>query len=322
MMWCRCLPLAAMALLACLTSGSASCNSADSPRHNEVCAVMGEVTGLLHEAHTSEGAVAAGSGPAAANLAHYLSLRRHDLRALQQRLQRLGLSSLGSLESHVAPTLCAVWTALDGLRAEVGGNHSEGGALPPALCRDVEAFDAGAAELATRADRLLGAAMPRVMVTLPTAAATDSGLVREMVASGMTIARINCAHDGAAEWTAMAANVRAAAASLNRTVRLSFDMAGPKLRVSDCIMCAGCGSGHASPANSGARWCSCAEHGGSMVGSHITTPHMASISRIQRHARPSQASRIAPSRSLHSPDIADRTPATATWCCSLEAHAR
>jgi len=45
----------------------------------------------LHQAHR----------PSARNLAHYLALRRHDIRKLQSQLARLGLSSLGRTESHV-----------------------------------------------------------------------------------------------------------------------------------------------------------------------------------------------------------------------------
>ncbi len=44
----------------------------------------------------------------ALNLAHYLALRRHDLRPLQQALVPLGLSSLGRCEAHVLPTLAAI----------------------------------------------------------------------------------------------------------------------------------------------------------------------------------------------------------------------
>jgi pyruvate kinase len=48
----------------------------------------------------------------ALNLAHYLALRRHDLRPLQQALVPLGVSSLGRCEAHVLPTLDAVLATL------------------------------------------------------------------------------------------------------------------------------------------------------------------------------------------------------------------
>ncbi|MBL8150550.1 MAG: pyruvate kinase, partial [Blastocatellia bacterium] len=44
----------------------------------------------------------------AQNLLHYLTFRCRDLRALQVKLARLGLSSLGRAESHVLATVDAV----------------------------------------------------------------------------------------------------------------------------------------------------------------------------------------------------------------------
>ena len=44
----------------------------------------------------------------AANLIHYLALRRHDVRGLQEQLAALGLSSLGRTESHVLSGVRAV----------------------------------------------------------------------------------------------------------------------------------------------------------------------------------------------------------------------
>ena len=42
------------------------------------------------------------------------------------------------------------------------------------------------------------------MVTLPSAAATDPVLIPSLLRSGMDVARINCAHDDAEAWIAMA----------------------------------------------------------------------------------------------------------------------
>ena len=68
------------------------------------------------------------------------------------------------------------------------------------------------------------------MVTLPSEAAGDYGLIRQLVNTGMDIARINCAHDGPAEWKAMARQVRRAAKAAGRPVRILMDLGGPKLR--------------------------------------------------------------------------------------------
>src|SRR5215475_14217393 len=51
----------------------------------------------------------------ATNLLHYLALRRHDIRILQERLAVLGLSSLGRTEAHVLSAVQAVMNALSSL---------------------------------------------------------------------------------------------------------------------------------------------------------------------------------------------------------------
>lgn len=72
-----------------------------------------------------------------------------------------------------------------------------------------------------------------IVVTLPSEAATSYSLVRQLLQAGMTTARINCAHDDAVAWTAMAAHVRRAVAELGGDVRcvLHADLAGSKNRI-------------------------------------------------------------------------------------------
>ena len=50
----------------------------------------------------------------------------------------------------------------------------------------------------------------RIMVTMPSEAASDPNLVRDFLNRGMNIMRINCAHDSAEEWLRMVENLRAA----------------------------------------------------------------------------------------------------------------
>ena len=159
------------------------------------------------------------------NLAHYLALRRHDLRNLQERLARMGLSSLGRAETHVLANLDKVLGILHRLAGRPWSSLSH---------EEPTGFKSGPALLEHHAQALFGSAPKeravRIMVTLPSLAAHDDDLVNDMVAAGMDIARINCAHDGAAEWAAMARSVRRAARKLGRPVRVLMDLGGPKLR--------------------------------------------------------------------------------------------
>jgi pyruvate kinase len=162
--------------------------------------------------------------PAAENLAHYLALRRRDLSALQARLAALGLSSLGRSEAKVLAALDAIIATLRRLCGEADAPYP----APAAMRAGEEAI------LAAR-DLIFGAvpATPRavVMVTLPSEAAGDPALVRRLMEAGMGCARINCAHDDAAAWARMIANIRSVAAELNRSCRVLMDIAGPKCRI-------------------------------------------------------------------------------------------
>jgi pyruvate kinase len=163
--------------------------------------------------------------PSALNLAHYLALRRRDLRDVQLALMPLGLSSLGRCESHVIPNLDAVIAAL--ARAT--------GEAYPRPYPTPEEFFAGQTALGANADELLGASAAsrtvRIMATLPTEAGDDPAYIRGLLVAGANVVRINCAHDDERTWRAMAANTRAAAKELGLTCPVYVDIAGPKLRV-------------------------------------------------------------------------------------------
>jgi len=160
----------------------------------------------------------------ARNLLHYLTLRHEDVRPLQERLAALGLSSLGRSEAHALATVDAVSENVYRLL----GRKTEAPRTRPGV-----SFIRGAKLLAQHTQSLLGPRpnrKVRIMVTLPTEAAADYPLVRELLDRGMDCARINTAHDDPAAWERMAANVRTAARELKRNCRIQIDLAGPKLR--------------------------------------------------------------------------------------------
>jgi pyruvate kinase len=161
----------------------------------------------------------------ARNLVHFLALRATDLRELQTRLAWLGVSSLGRAESHVLANVDKVLGILHRLTGQAWQDRS-----PEEPVGSVS----GPAQLASHAQALLGPAVRgrvvRIMVTLPSEAATDDALVRSLVDAGMDVARINCAHDDAAAWRAMAKRVRRAAKAAQREVKVLMDLGGPKIR--------------------------------------------------------------------------------------------
>ena len=170
----------------------------------------------LHESHRDSGR----------NLLHYLALRRRDLRRVQQQLAALGLSSLGRSESHVMQNLEAV---LGVLRRLAGSPERVPGAP-----RSRVDFAGGQRLLKTHTRALLGVKPARrrvrIMVTMPSAAADDYELVRDLVAHGMDCMRINCAHDDPAAWSRMIDNLRRATRETRRGCRVLMDLPGPNPR--------------------------------------------------------------------------------------------
>jgi len=161
----------------------------------------------------------------AINLTHYLAMRHVELRQLQERLARIGVSSLGRAETHVLANVDKVLGILHRL-----------GDRPwlPLTAEEPVGFLSGSALLAQHALALFGpppeARGVRIMVTLPSSAAHDEQLIAGLVAAGMNIARINCAHDDADAWIAMAQSIRRQAQLAGHSVRVLMDLGGPKLR--------------------------------------------------------------------------------------------
>ena len=160
----------------------------------------------------------------ARNLLHYVALRQFDIGELQDQLATLGLSSLGRAERRVWASLLAVQHALQKLDGEES-DESES---------DHQPTSASGALLERHSQALLGDhpsdRAVSIMVTLPSEAADDYDVVHDLMATGMDVARINCAHDSQTEWLRMIENVRRAGDNLGRQCKIMMDLGGPKFR--------------------------------------------------------------------------------------------
>ena len=213
-----------------MSSESTGCNTARETASRLIAAIseLREHAFALEE--TWAGSVAKvhpGRRVSALNLVHYLALRQVDIRELQPQLASLGLSRLGRSEAHTVGSLNAVLTALYAL----AGRTSPGFAPGPVTINE------GSSLLAENAQELLGTTSPgrqaRIMVTMPTEAASKPELLRDLLLAGMDVMRINCAHDGRDAWLAMIANLRAAERTTGLSCRVYADLAGPKLRTGE-----------------------------------------------------------------------------------------
>jgi pyruvate kinase len=160
----------------------------------------------------------------AQNLAHYLALRKHDLRKLQAALSYWGFSSLGRTESRVIPNLDATIASVAVLaKADKTFKRPE-----PKL------FDAGVERIRSQKRLVFGRDKTprrvRIMVTMPSEAATDKVLIEKLLEHDMNVARINCAHDDVETWQAMIDNIHEVSKRLDKPCRILMDLAGPKIR--------------------------------------------------------------------------------------------
>ena len=172
----------------------------------------------LHESHSES----------ARNLLHYLSLRRRDLRPLQDQLAAQGLSSLGRAESHVK---ASVDTINDVLHRLIDNHHEQQNS------NGTLGYQEGAELLNSHTEKLLGSKpvnrSVRIMVTMPAEAATDYDFVHTLVVNGMDCMRINCAYDDASAWSKMIAHAHRASNETGKSCRVLMDLAGPKLRTGE-----------------------------------------------------------------------------------------
>lgn len=192
----------------------------------ELTALRIEALALEHEHGAALERVAPDQRAGAANLLHYLAVRRRDLRPLQHELAELGLSSLGRMEEYVLATLDAVLLALHRL-AQRRSEHSP----TPLATFD---FAAGRAALERNTTALLGPRRARrsvrLMVTLDGEEPVPYGKVRELIAAGADLVRFNCAKGDPDTWGRAVADVRRAERELGHACRVQFDLAGPNPR--------------------------------------------------------------------------------------------
>jgi pyruvate kinase len=158
------------------------------------------------------------------NLVHYVAMRRRDLRELQTQLTDLGMSSIGRSEAYALSSVSRVVNLT---------NHILGERIAADIVAPCDHL-LGAKLLHRHTRNLLGTPrsdrVTRIMVTMPTEAASNYRLVRALLENGMDCMRINCAHDDRSAWQAMIQHLHKARDALKVDCAILMDLAGPKLR--------------------------------------------------------------------------------------------
>ncbi|MEP7048964.1 MAG: pyruvate kinase, partial [Pseudomonadota bacterium] len=166
----------------------------------------------------------------ALNLLQYLVTRQLDLRPLQLKLWRLGLSSLGRIEGHVRGALDQVIQRVDDVLArDPAQRELNGPPNAPSL-----GSDGGDRLLRAHTRALLGPKPPGrhvyVMVTAPDASEVSEEWVSHLLDAGMNVLRVNGAHEDVAQWRQVANTARKVAHAHGAPLRILVDLPGPKLR--------------------------------------------------------------------------------------------
>ncbi|MCP9857526.1 pyruvate kinase [Cyanobium sp. Cruz-8D1] len=165
-------------------------------------------------------------GDSARNLLHFIAFHRHAHPGLPKALRQRGLCALTDCDPHLLSSLEAVITALEALE----GLGPSAQAAPPSVFQG----QPGPGQLQHHCDRLFGAlaaaGVAGIMVTLPAEAAERPALIADLLEAGMTIARINCAHDDPVVWGRMVDGLTQARLATGRPCAIAMDLAGPKLR--------------------------------------------------------------------------------------------
>ena len=161
------------------------------------------------------------------NLIHYLALRTFNIHKIQDQLSALGLSSIAHSERYTLPNVKNILKFLVALRDDTPIKISTGE-------ESISSYRNSRNKLRKHALELLGDSnrkhSTRIMVTMPTEAASDLSLLIKLLENGMDLARINCSHDHPELWESMIRNITQAELETGKRCQIYMDLAGPKIR--------------------------------------------------------------------------------------------
>lgn len=161
------------------------------------------------------------------NLLAFLAFRRFVSEDLEKDLIRHGLTSSHHLHPHVCFSLNKM---IDNLSSEKNKPQPLTPAIEP---------DEAASIKENRKMALLGTNIEindkAIMVTLDQSMIKNPEILTELLRAGMTIARINCAHDGPEIWRQLVSRIREieAANEEGSRCKIYMDLPGPKIRITE-----------------------------------------------------------------------------------------
>lgn len=163
----------------------------------------------------------------AKNLLRYLILRSFDLRKYHGALSDLGISSLRTAEAYVYSNLYHVVKNLNLIQGKSLSLKSDLDMINYTRSKKLIRKHANLLFDETRKEHFT-----KIMVTLPIEAAEDKNIIKEMVLSGMEIARINLSHGNLGIWKKMIKAIHELRSQTGQKIKIYMDLSGPKIRTS------------------------------------------------------------------------------------------
>uniref|UniRef100_A0A5B6ZWN0 pyruvate kinase n=1 Tax=Davidia involucrata TaxID=16924 RepID=A0A5B6ZWN0_DAVIN len=186
----------------------------------------------------------------AANLIHYLALKCLDVEQLKDDLSSIGLLNLETINPYVLASLSAGIQMLENLKSNFPKcKESVGDGI--SSCNSYKqtkgefTINTMRKKASSNKELLLGPLQDErtthIMVTIGQEAVESETLITDLLKSGTTIFRINCAHGNPSVWSEIIRRVKRSSQMLEKPCRVLMDLAGPKLRTGNlkpgpCVM--------------------------------------------------------------------------------------
>ncbi|RVW72288.1 Plastidial pyruvate kinase 4, chloroplastic [Vitis vinifera] len=145
----------------------------------------------------------------ATNLIHYLALKCLDVEQLKEDLSSVGLLNLETINPCVIANLTAGIQMLENLKSY-----------------PLNIKENACGEISNKKNERTA----HIMVTVGQEVTENETLITDILKSGATIIRINCAHGNPSIWSEIIRRVRRSSQMLEKPCRILMDLAGPKLR--------------------------------------------------------------------------------------------
>nr|AQP26305.1 pyruvate kinase [Diospyros kaki] len=187
----------------------------------------------------------------AANLIHYLALKSLDIEQLKEDLSSIGLLNLETINGYVLASLSAGIQMLENLKSGPSNRKDDEGewvSTEKSLNKPKRVgftLNVMRKKASINKESLLGALKDKgtahIMVTVGEEVLKSETCIADLLKTGTTIIRINCAHGSPSVWSEIIRRVRRSSQMLEKPCRILMDLAGPKLRTSKlkagpCVM--------------------------------------------------------------------------------------